>query len=57
MTTHEDQINELLFREVDLCGLKLKNRIAMAPMTRSLSPGGIPTEELARRLWSYGGVR
>lgn len=34
-----------LFRPYKLRGLELKNRIAMAPMTRGQSPGGIPTEE------------
>lgn len=28
--------------------LQLKNRVLMAPMTRSRSPGGIPTDEVAR---------
>ena len=31
-----------LFDTVELAGLELKNRIVMAPMTRSFSPGGVP---------------
>jgi 2,4-dienoyl-CoA reductase-like NADH-dependent reductase (Old Yellow Enzyme family) len=34
-----------LFQPFMLRGLEVKNRIAMAPMTRGHSPGGIPTEE------------
>ena len=34
-----------LFRPFTLRGMELKNRIAMAPMTRGQSPGGIPTKE------------
>ncbi len=34
-----------LFRPFTLRGMELKNRIVMAPMTRSQSPGGIPTDE------------
>ena len=33
-----------LFSEYNLNGLKLKNRIVMAPMTRNFSPNGIPGE-------------
>ena len=36
-----------LFRPFRLKSLDLKNRIVMAPMTRSKSPGGIPTPEVA----------
>jgi 2,4-dienoyl-CoA reductase-like NADH-dependent reductase (Old Yellow Enzyme family) len=36
-----------LFQPFRLKSLELKNRIVMAPMTRSFSPGGIPTSELA----------
>ena len=36
-----------LFRPFKLRGMELKNRIAMAPMTRGQSPGGIPTPENA----------
>jgi 2,4-dienoyl-CoA reductase-like NADH-dependent reductase (Old Yellow Enzyme family) len=34
-----------LFRPFKLRGMELKNRIAMAPMTRSRSPGGFPNDE------------
>ncbi|MGX1806656.1 NADH:flavin oxidoreductase [Nocardia sp. NPDC055321] len=34
-----------LFGEVQLGGLRLRNRFAMAPMTRSKSPGGVPNAE------------
>ncbi len=30
-----------------LAGLPLKSRMAMAPMTRFRSPGGVPTAEVA----------
>ena len=36
-----------LFKPFECRGLKLPNRIVMAPMTRSFSPDGIPTEEVA----------
>lgn len=36
-----------LFKPFNLKNLSLKNRIAMAPMTRSFSPDGIPTEDVA----------
>jgi 2,4-dienoyl-CoA reductase-like NADH-dependent reductase (Old Yellow Enzyme family) len=39
---------DALFRPFDFKGLHLKNRIVMAPMTRSFSPGGVPTEEVAQ---------
>ena len=41
MTAHQ------LFQPFRLKSLKLKNRIVMAPMTRSFSPGGIPTPQVA----------
>ena len=37
-----------LFAPFTFKGLKLKNRIVMAPMTRSFSPGGVPTEDVAQ---------
>ena len=47
-----------LFRPFRIRGLELENRIVMAPMTRSRSPGGFPNEEnvayYARR--AAGGV-
>ena len=36
-----------LFKPFSLKSLSLNNRIAMAPMTRSFSPEGIPTEDVA----------
>jgi 2,4-dienoyl-CoA reductase-like NADH-dependent reductase (Old Yellow Enzyme family) len=36
-----------LFRPFALKSLNIKNRIVMAPMTRSFSPDGVPTEEVA----------
>ena len=36
-----------LFQPFRLKSLELKNRIVMAPMTRSFSPGGVPTLEVA----------
>jgi 2,4-dienoyl-CoA reductase-like NADH-dependent reductase (Old Yellow Enzyme family) len=36
-----------LFRPFSLKSLNLKNRIVMAPMTRSFSPNGVPTETVA----------
>ena len=39
---------DALFKPFSVKGLHLKNRIVMAPMTRSFSPGGVPTEEVAQ---------
>jgi NADH:flavin oxidoreductases, Old Yellow Enzyme family len=39
---------DALFQPFDFKGLHLKNRIVMAPMTRSFSPGGVVTEEVAQ---------
>ncbi|WP_445928945.1 oxidoreductase, partial [Marinicauda pacifica] len=36
-----------LFRPFSLGSLELANRIVMAPMTRSKSPGGVPGEDVA----------
>ena len=36
-----------LFKPFNFKSLSLKNRIAMAPMTRSFSPDGIPSEDVA----------
>ncbi len=38
---------EPLFKPFSLKNLKLDNRIVMAPMTRSFSPGGVPGEDVA----------
>lgn len=40
MTTHQ------LFLPFPLKSLDLKNRIMIAPMTRSFSPGGVPTSNV-----------
>jgi 2,4-dienoyl-CoA reductase-like NADH-dependent reductase (Old Yellow Enzyme family) len=39
--------NEILFKPFKLKSLQLRNRIVMAPMTRSFSPKGIPTAGVA----------
>ena len=39
---------EVLFRPFKFKGLSLPNRVVMAPMTRSFSPGGVPTEDVAQ---------
>jgi len=38
---------DVLFTPFDFKGLHLANRIVMAPMTRSFSPGGVATREVA----------
>ncbi|SKB78655.1 NADH:flavin oxidoreductase [Dyadobacter psychrophilus] len=38
---------DTLFRPFSLKSLNIKNRIVMAPMTRSFSPNGIPTDTVA----------
>jgi len=38
---------DALFQPFTFKGLKLPNRVVMAPMTRSQSPGGVATEEVA----------
>ena len=49
---------QTLFRPFTLNGLQLPNRIVMAPMTRSFSPGGQPQENVAEyyRKRAAGGV-
>jgi 2,4-dienoyl-CoA reductase-like NADH-dependent reductase (Old Yellow Enzyme family) len=39
---------DALFRPFEFKGLRLPNRIVMAPMTRSQSPGGVATEDVAQ---------
>lgn len=39
---------DVLFRPFKLKGLTLPNRVVMAPMTRSFSPGGIATDAVAQ---------
>jgi len=36
-----------LFQPFQLKSLQLKNRIVMAPMTRSFCPGGVPASNVA----------
>ncbi len=38
---------DVLFRPLQVRSLLLPNRVVMAPMTRSFSPGGIPTADVA----------
>ncbi|HWU79206.1 MAG TPA: 12-oxophytodienoate reductase, partial [Caulobacter sp.] len=38
---------DALFTPFAFKSLKLPNRVVMAPMTRSFSPGGVPTDEVA----------
>lgn len=38
---------DVLFQSYRLNALELPNRVVMAPMTRSMSPGGVPTAEVA----------
>jgi 2,4-dienoyl-CoA reductase-like NADH-dependent reductase (Old Yellow Enzyme family) len=38
---------DVLFNPYQLNTLNLPNRVVMAPMTRSMSPGGVPTAEVA----------
>jgi 2,4-dienoyl-CoA reductase-like NADH-dependent reductase (Old Yellow Enzyme family) len=49
---------QTLFRPIEIPGVSLPNRIAMAPMTRSCSPGGIPGADVAAyyRRRAEGGV-
>ncbi len=36
-----------LFEPLTIRGMTVPNRIVMAPMTRSMAPGGVPTDEIA----------
>jgi 2,4-dienoyl-CoA reductase-like NADH-dependent reductase (Old Yellow Enzyme family) len=49
---------EILFKPTRIGGVDLPNRIAMAPMTRAMSPSGVPGENVARyyRRRAEGGV-
>jgi 2,4-dienoyl-CoA reductase-like NADH-dependent reductase (Old Yellow Enzyme family) len=38
---------EILFKPTRIGGMDLRNRIVMAPMTRAMSPGGVPGENVA----------
>ena len=57
MTTQPNKA-EALFRPFKIPGLSLANRIVMAPMTRALSPGGVPGPDVAAyyRRRAEGGV-
>jgi len=46
-TASASRAAEILSRPVSLNGLTVPNRIAMAPMTRQFSPGGVPGEDVA----------
>jgi 2,4-dienoyl-CoA reductase-like NADH-dependent reductase (Old Yellow Enzyme family) len=50
--------HEALFSPFQIKGLALPNRVVMAPMTRSFSPGGVPTGDVAAyyRRRAEGGV-
>ena len=39
--------SDVLFTPFQFKGLTLPNRVVMAPMTRSFSPGGVPTDDVA----------
>ncbi len=39
---------DALFKPFEFKGLRLKNRIVMAPMTRSFSPGGVVNDDVAQ---------
>ncbi|MGW7416769.1 NADH:flavin oxidoreductase [Streptomyces sp. NPDC054863] len=45
-TSSANRAAEILARPLSLNGLTVPNRIAMAPMTRMFSPGGIPGEDV-----------
>ena len=36
-----------LFSPVSVAGIKLRNRLVMAPMTRQFSPDGVPGDDVA----------
>jgi len=55
----ENMVNlEVLFKPLQIRALMLKNRVVMAPMSRSFSPGGVPGENVAAyyRRRAEGGV-
>lgn len=52
-STSVSRASEVLSRPVTINGLTVPNRIAMAPMTRVFSPGGVPGADVA----SYYGRR
>src|SRR3954470_7493562 len=55
---HDMRSSAALFRPYRLKDLALRNRVVMAPMTRSFSPHGVPTPEMTayyRRRAEHGG--
>ncbi|MBY8886645.1 NADH:flavin oxidoreductase [Streptomyces sp. PTM05] len=46
LTASAGRAADILSRPVSINGLKVANRIAMAPMTRQFSPGGVPGEDV-----------
>jgi len=59
MTSDIDLVNTaVLFEESNIGGLTLRNRIAMAPMTRGFSPSGVPGQDVAEyyRRRAQGGL-
>lgn len=57
-TAKADIVADVLFRPFTYGRLRLRNRIAMAPMTREMAPNGVPTAEMAEyyRRRAIGGV-
>lgn len=58
MSAVAERLVDLLFRSFQIKNLELRNRIVMAPMTRSKSPGGVPGSAVAAyyRRRAEGGV-
>lgn len=58
LTLLDDADVSALFAPVSVAGLKLRNRLVMAPMTRQFSPDGVPGDDVAayygRRASSLG---
>ncbi|WP_290367602.1 12-oxophytodienoate reductase [Rhodococcus spelaei] len=48
MSTTVTTTESPLLRPLRIRGLELPNRIVMSPMTRTFSPGGVPTEDVAQ---------
>lgn len=58
MTDYPSETASALFQPTSLGGLTLRNRLVMAPMTRTFSPGGVPGADVAAyyRRRAEGGV-
>lgn len=56
--SNEQTDREALFEPLQIRGMTVRNRIAMSPMTRGFSPGGVPTDAVAAyyRRRAEGGV-